>query len=77
MRVKIHEYEVEVKAKGYDSTRFNKQDTLAFLCCLCVELINAKDHYKEEGFDACMGETQRDIDAIRTILEENNYIPTV
>ena len=52
MKVKIHEYEVEVRAKGYDSTRFNKQDTLAFLCCLCVELINAKDHYKEEGFDA-------------------------
>ena len=52
MKVKIHEYEVEVRAKGYDSTRFNKQDTLALLCCLCVELINAKEVIIEQKIDA-------------------------
>lgn len=75
MKVKIDSYEVEVKAKGWDSNRFNKQDTLSFLCHLCVELINARDNYEENGFDGCASATQQSIDNIRTLLDENNYNP--
>jgi len=76
MKVKIDTYEVEIRAKDYDSSRFNKQDTLSFLCHLCVELINAKDYYKAHGYDGCAGVTQRSIDNIHALLEENNYNPT-
>ena len=76
MKVNIGGYVVDVKAKGYGSTRFNKQDTLSFLCHLCVELINARDQYEQKNLDGCMNATQRDMDAIRTILAENNYDPT-
>lgn len=76
MKVKIDSYEVEVKAKGWNSNRFNKQDTLSFLCHLCVELINARDQYEQKNIDGCMNATQKDIDAIRALLDENNYNPT-
>lgn len=76
MKVTIDSYEVEVKAKGYGSTRYNKQDTLSFLCHLCVELINARDQYEQKNLDGCMNATQKDIDAIRVVLDENNYDPT-
>lgn len=75
MKVKIDSYEVEVKAKGWNSNRFNKQDTLAFLCHLCVELINARDNYEEKGLDGCASVTRQSIDNIRTLLDENNYNP--
>jgi len=77
MRVEIDGYEVEVKAKGWGSTRFNKQDTMAFLCSLCVELIQARDGYKERKLTGCEYATQKSIENIRALLEENNYIPTV
>lgn len=76
MKVKIDSYEVEVKAKGWDSNRFNKQDTLSFLCHLCVELINARDNYEEKGLDGCAGATQQSIDNIHVLLDENHYDPT-
>ena len=76
MKVKICDYEVEVKAKGYDSTRFNKQDTMSFLCALCVELIEAKDKELESGYTAWADATDRSIDSIHTVLEENHYDPT-
>lgn len=76
MKVKICDYEVEVKAKGYGSTRFNKQDTLSFLCALCVDLIEAKDMYKEQELTGCEEYAQRSIDNIRTLLDENHYDPT-
>ena len=76
MRVKIDSYEVEVKAKGWDSNRFNKQDTLSFLCHLCVELINARENYEKNGLDGCAGATQQSIDNIRALLDENHYDPT-
>ena len=76
MRTNIGGYEIEVKAKGYGSTRFNKQDTMSFLCHLCVELINARDYYEEKNLDGSMDATQRDIDNIRALLDENHYDPT-
>lgn len=76
MKVKICGYEVEVKAKGWDSNRFNRQDTMSFLCHLCVELINARDLYEEKNLDGSMDATQRDIDNIRALLDENHYDPT-
>lgn len=76
MKVKIDSYEVEVKAKGWNSNRFNKQDTLSFLCHLCVELINARDQYEAKNLDGSRNATQKDISAIRAILDENNYDPT-
>ena len=77
MKVNICGYEVEVKAKGYGSNRFNKQDTLAFLCALNVELSQAEDKERELGYTAWADVTGKSFDAIHTILEENNYIPTV
>ena len=77
MKVKILDYEIEVKAKGWGSTRFNKQDTLAFLCALTVELSQAEDKERELGYTAWADVTGKSFDAIHTILEENNYIPTV
>ena len=77
MKVKILDYEIEVKAKGWGSTRFNKQDTLAFLCALTVELSQAEDKERELGYTALADVTGKSFDAIHTILEENNYIPTV
>lgn len=76
MRVSIGGYEVEVKAKGWDSNRFNRQDTMSFLCHLCVELINARDLYEEKNLDGSMDAAQRDIDNIRALLDENHYDPT-
>ncbi len=73
MKVKICGYEVEVKAKGYDSTRFNKQDTLAFLCSLYCDLIEARDSYKAKELLGCAGAVQRSMDSIDAVLEENNY----
>ena len=75
MKVKINTYEVEVKAKDWDSNRFNKQDTLSFLCHLCVELINARDNYEAHGYEGCSGATQQSIDNIRALLDENHYDP--
>ena len=77
MKVNICGYEVEVKAKGYGSNRFNKQDTLAFLCALNVELSQAEDKERELGYTSWADVTGKSFDAIHTILEENNYIPTV
>ena len=76
MKVNICGYEVEVKAKGYDSTRFNKQDTLSFLCSLCVELIMAKDKEIESGYTAWSDATYRSIESIHAVLEENHYDAT-
>ena len=76
MKVKIDTYEVEIRAKDYDSTRFNKQDTMSLLCHLCVELINARDNYETHGYDGCAGVTQKSIDNIRALLNENHYDPT-
>jgi len=76
MKVKICDYEIEVKAKGYGSTRFNKQDTMAFLCALCCDLIPARDSYKERELTGCEWSAQRSIDNIRTLLDENHYDPT-
>ena len=76
MKVKINTYEVEIRAKDYDSIRFNKQDTMSLLCHLCVELINARDNYEAHGYDGCAGVTQRSIDSIRALLDENHYDPT-
>ena len=73
MKVKILDYEIEVKAKGWGSTRFNKQDTLAFLCALTVELSQAEDKERELGYTAWADETGKSFDAIHTILEENSY----
>lgn len=74
MKVKIDSYEVEVKAKSWDSTCFNKQDTLSFLCHLCVELIHARYHYEAENLNGSRDAVQKDIESIRAILKENNYI---
>lgn len=76
MRVKICDYEIEVKAKDWDSNRFNKQDTLSFLCALCVDLIQAKNSYEKEELTGCEDCAQRSIDNIRAILDENHYDPT-
>lgn len=76
MKVKIDSYEVEVKAKRWDSTCFNKQDTLGFLCHLCVELIHARDQYEAENLNGSRNAAQKDIESIRAILKENNYIAT-
>ena len=73
MKVKICDFEVEVKAKGYGSTRFNKQDTLAFLCSLYCDLIAARDRYEEHEYDGCSGAVQRSMDNIDVVLKENNY----
>ena len=73
MRFKFNTYEVEVKAKGYDSTRFNKQDTLAFLCSLYCDLIDARDSYKAKELFGCADAVQRSLDSIDAVLEENNY----
>jgi len=75
MRVKIDSYEVEVKAKDWDSNCFNKQDTMDFLCALCVELIQARDSYRERKLTGCEYATQKSIENIRALLEENNYNP--
>lgn len=76
MRTNIGGYEIEVKAKGYGSTRFNKQDTMSFLCHLCVELIYSKEYYESNNLDGSRDATQRDIDTIRALLDENHYDPT-
>lgn len=73
MKVKISGYEVEVKAKGHDSTQFNKKDTLAFLCSLYCDLIDARDSYKAKELFGCAGAVQRSMDSIDAVLEENNY----
>ena len=75
MRFKFGTYEVEVKAKDYDSARFNKQDTLSFLCALNVELIQARDKETESGYSAWADVTDRSIDNIHAVLEENHYDP--
>ena len=77
MRIVIDGYEVELKARHeFLSKRFNKQDTLSFLCSLCCDLIEARDSYDRENFDGCVSATQKSIDAIYVILDENNYDPT-
>lgn len=73
MKAKICGYEVEVKAKGYGSTRFNKQDTLAFLCALYCDLIEARDRYNEHEYDGCADAVQRSMDNIDVVLKENHY----
>lgn len=73
MRVKIDTYEVEIRAKDYDSTCFNKQDTMSFLCHLCVELIHARDKERESGLTAWANSTDKSIDNIHAVLEENHY----
>lgn len=77
MKVKILDYEIEVKAKGYGSNRFNKQDTLAFLCALNVELSQAEDKERESGYTAWADVTGKSFDNIDALLKENHYIPTV
>ena len=76
MRVKICDYEVEVKAKGWGSNRFNKQDTMAFLCALYCDLVNARDDYKNKELHGCADTVQRSMDNISVLLEENHYDPT-
>ena len=73
MKVKICDYEIEVKAKGYGSTRFNKQDTLSFLCALYCDLIDARDSYKAKELFGCADAVQRSMDSINAVLKENNY----
>lgn len=72
MRLKIKGYEVEVKAK-YFETRFNKQETMAFLCSLYCDLIEARDRYIEQGYNACADRVQDSMDNIDVLLKENNY----
>ena len=76
MKVKICDYEIEVKAKGYGSTRYNKQDTMAFLCALYCDLLEARDRYEEHEYHGCAGAVQKSMDNIHVILEENHYDPT-
>lgn len=76
MKVNICNYEVEVKAKGYGSTRFNKQDTLSFLCALYCDLIEARDAYKGQELLGSAGAVQESMDNINVLLNENNYNPT-
>ncbi len=73
MKAKICGYEVEVKAKGYGSNRFNKQDTMAFLCALYCDLIEARDRYNEHEYDGCAGAVQKSMDSIDAVLKENHY----
>ena len=73
MKVKICGYEVEVKAKGYGSNRFNKQDTMAFLCAFYCDLIEARDWYNEHEYDGCAGAVQKSMDNIDVVLKENHY----
>ena len=73
MRFKFDDYEVEVKAKGWNSNRFNKQDTLHFLCALNVELIQARDKERVSGYNAWADVTDKSIDSIHAVLDENHY----
>lgn len=73
MRVNICDYEVEIRAKHEGNPRFNKRDTLFFLCALCVELANSKENYEEKGFDALARVTQRSLDSMHGVLDENDF----
>ena len=73
MKVKINGYEIEVKAKGYRSTRFNKQDTLKFLCSLFCDLVEARDRYEEHEYHGCADAVQNSMDNISAVLNENHY----
>lgn len=52
MTIKIDSYEVEIKAKGRYSNRFNKNDTMDFLNFLSMAFSNARNYHESQGYES-------------------------
>ena len=65
MKIKIGDYEVEIKAKGvYNKEKFNKQDTMSFLNELSIVYTDSSKFNMGQGYQAlakCYNESGKEI----------------
>lgn len=77
MKLMIAGNEVEIKVKGEYSEKFNKEDTMAFLCELNCNLYAAENMYKLEHLDGLAKRSRKLVNDIHNELDKRGYYDDV
>ena len=77
MKLKIENFEIEIKAKSKNSNRFNKEDTLKVLNMLAIAFYNSRQRNEFEGYEALAKRDYENSIIINDFLDSNGFFDDI